>query len=256
MKKFFFCFIACALATPAALPSADFEGSVYFKINTGKGSPQDINYSAKNGLVRIDIKKTEGRSPSVILDAAKQEMIILLPEQKKYMVQAIAESRNPLSRPGSAEPTLEKIDGTEKIIGYDCGLYVVKSKDSTTQLWLTEQLGAFVGFGTGTGSKSSAPTSSPSPMSPPAPGGARGRASASNPNSWESLVAGKNLFPLRVITINTEGQETSRLEATGVEKKSLSDSDFAPPAGWEKFDMGSMMRSMLPPPPPFPGPPK
>jgi hypothetical protein len=168
------------------------------------------------------------------------------------MVQAIAESRNPLSRPGSAEPTLEKIDGTEKILGYDCGLYVVKRKDSTTQLWLTEQLGAFVGFGldAGKGSKSSAP------MSPPSPGGAPGRASASNPNSWESLVAGKNLFPLRVITIITEGQETSRLEAAGVEKKSLSDSDFAPPAGWEKFDMGSMMRSMLPPPPPFPGPPK
>ncbi len=116
MKKSFFYFIACALATPAALLSADFEGSVYFKINTGKGSPQDINYSAKNGLVRIDIKKTEGRSPSVILDAAKKEMIVLLPEQKKYMVQAIAESRNPLDRPGSPEPTLEKIDGTEKII--------------------------------------------------------------------------------------------------------------------------------------------
>jgi len=247
MPKLFFYFIAYALATPSALLSADFEGSVYFKINTGKGSPQDINYSAKNGFVRIDIKKTEGSSPSVILDAAKKEMIVLLPDQRKNVLQAIAEPRNPLSRTGSPEPTLGKVDGTEKILGYDCGRYVVKNKDSTTQLWLTEQLGVFVGLGMGSNSSAA--------MSPPALRGAPGGTTATNTGSWETLIAGKNLFPLRVITIHAEGQESSRLEATGVEQKPLSDSDFAPPAGWEKFDIGSMLRTLMPPPPPFPGPP-
>ena len=249
MKKLFFCFLVCALATPVALLCADFEGSVNFKIDTGKGSPQDINYSAKNGLVRIDVKKNEGSSPSVILDAAKKEMIVLLPEQKKYVLQSIAEPGDPLSQPNSTEPALEKVDGTEKILGYDCGRYVVKNKDSTTQLWLTDQLGAFVGLGTGLGSRSSAP------MSPPAPGGAPGRTTATNTGSWETLLAGKNLFPLRVITTHAKGQESSRLEATSVMQKSLPDSDFAPPTGWGKFDIGSTLRSMKRPPPPFPGSP-
>ncbi len=228
---------------PAALLSAEFEGIVHFKINTGKGSPQEISYSTKNSLVRIDILTINDSGPSVILDAVKKEMIVLLPAQKKYVAQSIAEPRSRLAKPDRTESVLEKTGGTEKIFGFECDRYVVKSEGYTTELWLTKQLGAFLGLGFA--SKSSGPLSTPVP-------GEAGSTNTNNANSWETLIAGKNLFPLRVITSHIPGQETSRLEATGFEKKPLIDSVFAPPDGWEKIDIGTMLRHLLIPPPASP----
>jgi len=49
-----------------------------------------------------------------------------------------------------------------------------------------------------------------------------------------------------VVSKNSKGKETTRMEATAVEKTSLPASDFAPPAGFEKFDMGAMMKGLIP----------
>jgi hypothetical protein len=36
------------------------------------------------------------------------------------------------------------------------------------------------------------------------------------------------------------------MEVTAIDKKSLPDSLFVPPDGYQKFDMGGMMRGMIP----------
>jgi hypothetical protein len=75
-------------------------------------------------------------------------------------------------------------------------------------------------------------------------GGTRGGSGLAQ--AWEAAFVGKNFFPLRVVSQNSSGKEITRMEATAVEKKSIPDSEFAPPDGFKKFDMGAMMRSSVP----------
>jgi len=126
-----------------------------------------------------------------------------------------------------ADVSFDKTGESDTILGYPCVKYVSKYKDSTSEIWITDQLGTFMGFGSG--------------------GGPMGRSrSASSSQPWEKMLVGKNFFPLRIVTHGTDGKESFRLEVTSVEKQSLPDSFFAPPEGFQKFDVGNMMRGMMP----------
>jgi hypothetical protein len=191
-----------------------------------------MDYKIKDGLARIDVQ-TKDATASVIMDPVKQEVTILMVDQKMYMVQSMAAKAG--STTGSVDTSqisFEKTGTTEKILGYDCIKYITKNKDSTSEIWATEELGAFMGM---------APSGGGGGMFGGRRGGGGGGAQA-----WEAAIAGKNFFPLRVISQNSSGKETTRMEATAVEKASLPASDFAPPAGFQKFDMGAMMRGMVP----------
>ena len=62
--------------------------------------------------------------------------------------------------------------------------------------------------------------------------------------AWERALAGKDLFPLRVVGLDRSGKETFRMEVTSIEKQTLPDSLFVPPADYTKMDMGGMMQGM------------
>ncbi|MSU22349.1 MAG: hypothetical protein EXS32_00845 [Opitutus sp.] len=76
-------------------------------------------------------------------------------------------------------------------------------------MWLTDQLGRFMGMGPGPGA-----------MGPPGMGGRGARGGSPAPAGWEAALAGKDLFPLRVVTTGS-ARENFRLEVTAVEKKTL-----------------------------------
>jgi hypothetical protein len=88
MKKLSAFLLACALLIPATLSAAGFEGKVRFKI-TNEKTAQDMDYRVKNGLARIDVQSKDGTA-SVIMDPAKQEITILIPQQKMYWVQSLS----------------------------------------------------------------------------------------------------------------------------------------------------------------------
>jgi len=123
------------------------------------------------------------------------------------------------------ETTFEKTGEKEKILGYTCEKYVIKSKDGTTDVWATDELGRFMGFGGGMGG----------------PMGKRKAAPA-----WEKALAGKDFFPLRVASKNTKDKEIFSMEASSVEKTPQAASLFAPPPGAQKFDLGGMMKGIFP----------
>ncbi len=76
-------------------------------------------------------------------------------------------------------------------------------------------------------------------------GGRRGGGTPAG-QAWERALAGKSLFPLRVVSTDKASKETFRMEATNVEKTALPDSLFSVPAGYEKLDMGGMMKGTMP----------
>ncbi len=189
-----------------------------------KNSPPEMTFSLKEGFSRIDMVGAEGRNSGIIFDAAKQEITILMLDQRMYMTQTMPKPQATAAG-GSAGDTVEVTTTREKILGYDCVKYVAKSKEGTSEIWATDQLGSFLGFG-----------------GPPAGGGRRGPdGGAPAPQGWEAAIAGKSVFPLRVVTTNG-AKETFRMEATAVEKQTLPADTFSVPAGFN--NLSEMMRGM------------
>ena len=42
------------------------------------------------------------------------------------------------------------------------------------------------------------------------------------------------------------GKQTFKMEATAINKQTLPESLFTPPAGYQKLDMGGLMKGMIP----------
>ena len=217
----------CALLAPGVLSADTFEGTLTMTISssTSKNGPQELNMSLKDGNMRTDIQSSRG-TMSAIMDMKNQQMIILMPQQRMYMVQPLHQPSAPQGQyqqyQGQAQaagstPTLVDTGVKETILGYECTKYTATNEKGTTQIWVTDQLGTFAGM---------------------FHGGAPGRP-AQPPADWENALKGKSFFPMRVEGTNDRG--TFKMEVTAINKTSLPDSLFAPPEGWQKFDLGSIM---------------
>lgn len=220
-------FIAAVITTSAALTAASFEGTVRMKMSQPRGEPFEMTYRVKEGFMRTEVQAGEG-VVATIMDLGKQEMIVLMPEQKMYMVHSLAAASAAAEKAGRGDDaTFEKTGETEKILGYDCVKYISTTKDQISDVWVTEELGGFAGLGS-------------------AAGGGKGGRGKTQAAAWEKALMGKDVFPLRVVSRNRKGVEQLRMEVIAVEKGAQPAALFAPPAGYQKFDMGSMMRGMLP----------
>ena len=223
MKTSFRVFLAGLLLAPAALLAASFEGKVSFKMTSGRGQPQEIKYNIKGDKVRIEMPGQKSMG-GMIMDTSKKEMTMIMDEQKSYMVMALPQAAIDAAANKTDDVKLEKTGETEKILGHTATKYISTHEGTKTDLWLAEGLGTFMGF-------------NQNPM-----GGKR----AAAPQAWERALAGKELFPMRVVGKDKGGKESFRMEVTSIEKQSLPDSLFAPPDGYKKFDMGAMMKGMIP----------
>jgi hypothetical protein len=226
MKQLLRLFFTSVLLVPAALVAASFEGKVTFKITSGKDKAQEMTYQIKGDKFRMEIPAAKGQGMGgMIMDLGKREMIMLMDEQKMYMSMAIPQAAVEAAAKQGDDVTLEKTSETEKILGYTATKYIATHKNEKTDLWLAEGLGTFMSM------------SNANPM-----GGGRG---GSQQKAWEKVLAGKELFPLRVVGRDKGGKENFRMEVTAIDKTSLPDSLFAPPAGYQKFDMGGMMKGLM-----------
>jgi len=191
---------------------------------------QTVDMSIKEGFMRMDMTASKGAG-AMIMDLKNQQMIILMPAQRMYMIQPIPQpGATPQAggypqagaAPRGQAPTLEDTGVKETILGYVCTKYTATGAHGTAQIWVTDQLGAFNGLfhGGGPGQRPQVP------------------------QAWESALRGKGFFPMRVVS-NDNGKQF-RMEVTSVEKTSLPDSLFMPPEGWRKFDLGAMMGGAMP----------
>lgn len=221
-------FATCVLVLPCALSADPFEGKVSMTMTsaTSKDGSQSMSYIMKEGFMRIEIGTSKGQM-SMIMDMKNRQMIMLMPQQQMYMVENIPQppadqKANPASKQlgSDVQVTTEK----DTILGYECTKIISTSDKGTTEVWATDQLGSFMGLSPGGGGPGRRPQAS---------------------QAWESALKGKGFFPMRVVT-TLNGKGSFRLDVTSVEKVKEPDSEFAPPQGWRKFDLGSMMGGLLP----------
>ncbi len=225
MKRIALLLAPLALAVPAAHSAEPFEGKVAFTMTSGAGVPNEVSYTIKGAHVLI----SAGNAVGIIMDRDKNEVTMMMPQQRMYMVRPLPQPPAGLQAPNGATQgvSLQDTGATEKILGYSCKKYLVKTSSSTTELWLTDQLGSFIGLGQAMGGGR--------------PGGRTGPVQA-----WEQALQGKNFFPMRVVGQNSSGAEMFRLEVNAVDKQPVEDSVFSPPADWKKLDLGSMMGGFAP----------
>lgn len=211
------------LISASALTAKTFEGTVHMKITAGREGTHQFSYSIKGSKIRTDIQASREQSAVAIMDLTKDEIIVLMPGQPMYMVMS---RQAAVAKATGAEvdtTSLENTGITETILGYTCTKYIAHSKEGDVEIWATSDLGVFMGLGNGMGEMF---------------GGAKSK------SSWEQALSGKNFFPLRVK--NAPGNRNQfNLETTKIEAKSLPDSLFSVPAGYQKFDMGGMMQGLM-----------
>ena len=201
--------------------AGSFEGKVTLVMTSGKGRAQDMTYSMKGQKIRMDIK-AEGHEMSSIMDMAKLEMLMLMPEQNMYMVMPIKKPiEQAMEKQGASTAEVEVTGKTDTILGYKCSQILVKDKGTVTEMWVAEGLGMFMGMGSGGGGG----------------GGPFGGGQKPAAAKWEEALKDKGGFPLRVITTDAKSKETFRMEATKIEPGTLPESLFVPPAGYSKFQM-------------------
>jgi hypothetical protein len=226
-------FAVVALCTAALGHAAAFEGKVSLAISSGKGKGQSqvLDYSIKGSAVRIDMT-ADGQSFASIMDLKKMEMLMLMPNEQMYMVMPIKENLDKaMDQAVEKDATIEKTGRTETILGYKCDEYVSKDKKTTTEIWIAEGLGTFMGLGNNGG------------------GGGMFGGKSKAAEGWEQKFKGKPGFPLRVVSRDSKTKETFRMEATKIEPGSLPASLFQAPEGWQKFqmpNMGDMLKGLRP----------
>lgn len=218
--------VGLALASAAMVSAVAFEGRVSLGIKSGRDKEQVINYAMKEGLVRMEFPSADEGGAVMIMNWAKKEMIMLMVEDEMYMVMPLKTVAQAMGgKPAGPDPKVEKTGRTETILGYPCEEYRSTEGGETTEMWVTDQLGTFMGLSGG------------NPME-----GMMGGSGKSSPTSgWERALKGQTAaFPLRVVNRDAKGREIFRLEVKKIDPGSLPDSLFVPPAGFEKMNLPMM----------------
>lgn len=250
-----FIVVSSLLTAAHVFGAAPFEGKVTLTM-TSKSKPQNLDYSIKGQKLRIDInvsdtdaseesettapkkhdrkskKKSSSKSQTIstIMDTGKMEMLMLMPEEKMYMVMPIKQPvQKAMEKQTGTNQEVESTGKSETILGYKCDQIIAKDKEkgTVTELWVASGLGVFMGLGNSGGG-----------------GGMFGGHKSASSEKWEEALKGKGGFPMRVITRDAKGTETFKMEATKIEPGAQPDALFVPPADYQKFqmpDMGSMM---------------
>jgi hypothetical protein len=199
-----------AAATLAA--QSPFEGAISMSLTSNAGKTTELSYLVKAGKMRFDVTGSRGEQVAMIVDPAAQKTLMVMTSQKMYMEQDFGDAAaNAAEKVKPAE--VKRTGKTETIAGYKCEHIMVTASDgSTSDVCVASGLGSF--------------------RMPQA----GGRGGPAKDPEWQSALD-KGAFPLKV----QKGDKVT-LEVTKIERKTLDAALFAPPEGFQKFDMGSMMR--------------
>jgi hypothetical protein len=197
---------------PSQLLAQAFEGVIEFSVSSNQ-EDHPMTYMMKGNNIRVEMEGRPGMKAVFLIDTKEGKSYMVMDPMKMYM-----ESPEPqIADSGRPAVEIKKTGKTQKLLGYDCEEYLVKDGERETDVWMTKELGAFELYRMG---------------------GGRQRSSA---EAWQKAIGGKGGFPLLAVT-KMSGKELSSLKATKVEKKSLDDSLFKIPEGYQRMDTSTMRR--------------
>jgi hypothetical protein len=212
-----------------------FEGEITMAVSTksgAKGNAQTMTFGIKQPKVRVDMTGNAlennallGQGAGFIIDPPAKKGYLLMPAQKRAMVldfdKAKAQMRargagGVTGQPGipSEPPKVEKTGKHQTIAGYDCEDWKVTGKTTHADMCVADGIKWIDLTDLGMSSPEVALAAAASDL---------------------------NHFPLRVVAFDDKNVETSRMEATKIEKKKLDDARFTVPADYQVMDMSAML---------------
>ena len=224
---------ACLLAVVTSAIASAFEGRVELTMTSSDSGSLPVTYFLKGTHMRTEMvvpadKDNKNGSTMVsLMDFDKKEITMLMPDQKMYMVQSLAEELDDKSDSKKTDTDFQPTGRKEKIAGIEAAEYVGQTKKKQTEIWVTKELGTFMIPSQGKGGKKSPQNS-----------------------AWAKFAEKEGFFALRVIQrAKPDAPVDFQLEVTKVEKASQADKLFVPPSDYQKFEMpnkGDMMKGMIP----------
>jgi hypothetical protein len=190
---------------------SNFEGEVTFKVTDDDGSTQTMNYFVKGDKIRFDTKE-EGQGGQIIWDTATRQFMVVMPDQKMYMVMKAPDSKMDIPESIDKNTKFTKTGETKKILGYTAEKFLYKDNEDQGEVWLTQELGSFKLFN--------------NPMQ-----------KGENMPQWQKDFNAAGYFPLEV---TENGKKV--FEIIGINKKSLDASMFEAPSDYKKMEMPMMQQ--------------
>jgi hypothetical protein len=187
-----------------------FEGKVTFNVYDD-GESHTVEYFVKDNKIRFDANE-EGQQGQIVMDPSAKQVMIIMPQQKMYMVMPIPDTNMDSDNSGKMDDDTKfvKTGETKEILGYTAEKWTYKDGNDVGEAWMTKDVGALRLFN--------------NPMQEDKP-------------DWQKDLEGAGYFPLLVLE---NGKKV--YEVTKVEKKSLDESMFEAPAGFQKMDMPMMQK--------------
>ena len=187
-----------------------FEGVVDYHISSGDHQ-MDMEYLIKGHKVRFngDVKT---HNSAGILDPDAKTITILMPEQKMYMVQNMADYKKMATE---AQGKFSDTGNNETILGHKCEEYLYESKSGQAHIWLASKLGFFGGL-------------------------FQGPSSTASMDAWVKMAQDKGLFPMKSVYNGNDGKVKSTMTATKIAAQSVAESNFQVPSGYKEVKMPKM----------------
>lgn len=191
-----------------------FEGKVVFEAYDS-GQSQKINYLVKDKKFKIESPETgQMGNGSMIYDAEKNVMYIIMNEQKMYMEMPVDISEEMTNKETDKMEYFTKTGETKDISGYTCEKFIFKDENGEGAAWMTKELGSFMMFG------------DPEKME--------------NASGWQKEIMGAGYFPMLVESMNSAGEFVPVFKVLELVPMNLDKDMFEIPAGFTKFDMQGM----------------
>ncbi|HMZ56101.1 MAG TPA: DUF4412 domain-containing protein [Nitrospira sp.] len=211
--------------TPLASYAGDFEGVLHMNANhAGTGSATSMDWYLKGEKARMEMSRKEGQKQVLIFDGKTRTMQMAMPGQNTYMEMSLEGERGEHLREAFDRQTVERTGKKDKIAGYTCEVWRISDKDDRR---LKSEICVAKGFG-------KAATFWVDPK----------EVRRSSQPSWVKQLIEEGGFGLRSIQYDETGKETTRMEVTSIEKKSLDQGLFAFPSDWTKRDLSAIQEGM------------
>lgn len=220
MKKLLKAFLGLAAMLMAGWAQAggDFEGEVDMKVNRLNTKDNIVQYFVKGHKGRFNMDSSDGKNTgSGIYDWKTNQIIMLMDKQKMYMVM----QAHPEKIKAHNNDRHFKITDTGKslnILGHDCEEWDYTSDNGNGKIW----------FASGIGNWWANEMAGQYDKLPP------------DQKALAQIAMDKKLFPMKWESADSSNNYRGSGEVVKIEKKSLDDSYFEPPAGYKKMDLGNL----------------
>lgn len=210
--------IVMLIISAGAFAQKSFEGIADIKY-TGDRGDNTIKYFTKSGMIRIEMgenAKVDNRSPKTgTLIVKDKKLFMLMPERKTYVERPldISSHLKKFEKKDNPGQNLTKTGQTKDILGHKAEQWTMKNDKGEVEVWSTNELGNFAMVKE------------------------LGGLGSQDMPQWQQELLSKGFFPLLVIQHGTDGKEINRLEVTNIDKKTLDNSLFEVPAGYQRLDM-------------------